>query len=250
MSEQSSSGTERKVCLDLFSGLGGFSAAFEDAPDWDVVTVDIKERFDPDIQANVLDLMPTDLLDALGEYDVFVVLAGHPCTLFSLAGNHDAWDFESREPLTPEAKDAVASVYHTLGLIKGLCPDYWFLENPRGRLRWFLGEPTGTVTYCQYGEDWQKPTDLWGEHPPGLTYRSCSPGDPCHERTPQDDDDSGCLANSMRDPAKRAKVPYDLSKEILDAVEGRAKQATLIRGDGGRNARSVETDTSQDGGSR
>jgi len=232
--------------LDLFSGLGGFSTAFEDAPDWDVVTVDINEQFDPDIQANVLDLMPSDLHNTLGDTDVLVILAGHPCTLFSLAGNHDAWGSESQEMLTPEARDAVASVYHTLGLIKGLSPDYWFLENPRGRLRWFLGEPTGTVTYCQYGGDWQKPTDLWGEHPPGLIYRSCSPGDPCHERTSQGDDNSGGLVNSIRDPAKRAKVPQGLSKEILESVECRHKQTTLVRADGGRNYRAVDTDTDWD----
>lgn len=216
-----------RVCLDLFSGLGGFSAAFEDSPKWDVVTVDKNERFDPHIQANIFDLTPSALWEIVANADILVILAGVPCTKLSLAGNHDMWDFESREPLTAEAADAVALVYHTLGIIEGLDPDYWFLENPRGRLRWFLGQPTGTVTYCQYGADWQKPTDLWGDHPPGMTYRACSPGDSCHERTPQDDDDSGCLANSMRDPAKRALVPYELSESILHAVDGVSQQSTL-----------------------
>ena len=215
-------GRASKHCLDLFAGLGGLSAAFEDADDWRVTTVDINPDFDPDVRADIRDLAPTDL-----PTDVDVILAGHPCTQFSVAGNHDAWDFETKEPQTGAARDAIASVYHTLGLIKGLNPTYWFLENPRGRLRWFLGKPRGTVTYCQYGADWQKPTDLWGEHPPGFEYLSCSPGEPCHEATPQDDDDSGCLANSMRDPAKRAKAPYALSKAILDAVEGRARQQAL-----------------------
>jgi hypothetical protein len=41
------------------------------------MTVDIEERFGPDIRADVLDLRPSDLLDA------DVIFAGHPCWLFS-----------------------------------------------------------------------------------------------------------------------------------------------------------------------
>jgi len=71
----------KKHCLDLFSGLGGFSSAFEDADNWEVTTVEIQERFDPDITADVMDLRPTDLPDA------DVVLASPPCTSFSLAAS-------------------------------------------------------------------------------------------------------------------------------------------------------------------
>lgn len=42
--------------LDLFCGLGGFSSAFKESERWDVTTVDIEERFDPDITADVMDL--------------------------------------------------------------------------------------------------------------------------------------------------------------------------------------------------
>ena len=131
-----------KVCLDLFSGLGGFSAAFADAPDWEVVTVDIEERFDPDLQADVLALRPADLLEAIGcdrdEIDVLVVLASPPCTQFSLAASRYE-RFVGGEPQTGDAREAVALVYHTIGLIKSLSPDYWVLENPQGYLRQVLG---------------------------------------------------------------------------------------------------------------
>jgi len=39
------SGYESLQCLDLFAGLGGFSAAFAEADGWDVVTVDIDELY-------------------------------------------------------------------------------------------------------------------------------------------------------------------------------------------------------------
>lgn len=219
-----------RVCLDLFSGLGGFSAAFQDADGWEVVTVDLDpdERFDPDIRADVMDLRPSDLPDA------DLVLASPPCTDFSIAASRYEKIVDG-EPRTESARESVALVYHTIGLIKATSPEYWFLENPRGYLRQFIGQPTGWVTYCQYGEDYMKPTDLWGEHPPGFEYRKCRTGDGCH--TYNTDGEHGGLGNfdlAGRDPAKRAKVPYPLSESILDAVEGRQEQATLFA-DGGRH---------------
>jgi len=208
---------ETQHCLDLFAGLGGFSQAFEDAEDWTVTTVDIQERFDPDIRADVMDLGPSDLPDA------DVVLASPPCTCFSLAANGHHTHFDDHQPLTEEAKDAVALVYHTLGLIRAISPEYWWMENPRGKLRKVIGRPEGSVTLCQYGYRWQKPTDLWGEHPVGFGYRSCSPGDDCHAAGPSgfDTDDD---TTHERDPAERAKLPAELSEAVLDAVENAGGQ--------------------------
>ena len=192
-----------RTCLDLFAGLGGFSAAFAEADGWEVVTVDIDERFAPDIRADVLDLRPADLPDA------DVVLASPPCTEFSTMQNLNG----GVEP----SGEAIALVYHTIGLAKALRPEYWVLENPFGRLRTVIGEPEGTVTYCQYGENHQKPTDLWGEHPP-MTYRSCARGANCHIS-------NRAGGHAMRDKcgkrtaAERAKVPRELSDAILEAVE-------------------------------
>ena len=201
--------------LDLFCGLGGFSAAFEESDRWSVTTVDIEARFDPDIEADVFDLRPSEFETAFD-----VVLASPPCTQFSLAASRYE-RFVDGEPQTDAAADAVALVYHTIGLIRGLNPAYWFVENPQGWLRHVIDDPEGRVTYCQYGTDWMKPTDLWGEHPPGLSYLSCSYGDGCHaDNTDQDHGGLGnCNASGTRDPAERAKVPADLSAAIRDACE-------------------------------
>jgi len=204
-----------EAVLDLFCGLGGFSAAFEDSDRWDVTTVDIGARFDPDITADVFDLRPSDF-----ETDFDVVLASPPCDVFSLANTRQRyWDADEEAPSDPKARDHIALIHHAVGVIRGLAPTFWFLENPRGRLRWVLDEPAATVTYCQYGESYQKPTDLWGVHPPGLTYRSCSQGTTCHTTVRSDDDHAGVLSNDNRDPAERSKVPYDLSEAIRDACE-------------------------------
>jgi hypothetical protein len=196
--------------LDLFSGLGGFSAAFEASDRWDLTTVDIEAQFEPNIQADVLDLRPGDLPAA------DVILASPPCRCFSRSA---AWcdHFDGDTPQTDDARESVALVYHTLGLIRALNPRYWFVENPMGsKIKQYLGEPTGRVTYCQYGTTYQKPTYLWGDHPP-MTYRWCSASDYCHEHgSLEDERDNRPLP---RDPAERAKVPSELSAAIRDAVE-------------------------------
>jgi site-specific DNA-cytosine methylase len=220
MSERDERATRH--CLDLFAGVGGFSAAFRDSENWVVTTVEREEKFTPDICADVFDLAPTDLPDA------DVILASPPCTLFSEAGNHDQWNIKERTPAGDRARKHITLVYHTLGLIRAMSPGYWYLENPRGRLRWVIGEPTGTVSYCQYGREYWKPTDLWGDHAPGMTYRYCSKGSSCHQHI-----HSGvqhgrpATAGMSSDHAERSKVPYELSESILAAVEGRGVQSTL-----------------------
>jgi hypothetical protein len=204
--------TSDYAVLDLFCGLGGFSSAFAESGRWDVTTVDINGEFDPDITADVFDLRPSDF-DR--EYDV--VVASPPCTEFTVAA---AWkeNFDGGSPSTDEAADALALVHHAVGLIRGLAPDYWFMENPRGRLRTAYRRPQATVTYCQYGTEYQKPTDLWGEHPP-MTYRRCRQGEDCHDRHKWNDPDGTEQRSKPRDPAERAKVPYELSEAIREACE-------------------------------
>lgn len=205
--------------LDLFCGLGGFSAAFAESGRWSVMTVDIEGRFDPDITADVFDLRPSDF-DT--EFDV--VLAGHPCTYFTTIrrttkGGDDAWD--GHDPQTDPARDHVAMVYHTEGLIRGLDPDYWFFENPRGTLRNIWKQPECTVWYCQYGHETAKPTDLWGHHPPTFSPKTCNYGnDDCgHVRTKSYKEHGGGSDNRQgilteTDSAERATIPYDLSASI------------------------------------
>jgi hypothetical protein len=202
-------------CLDLFSGRGGFSAAFRDDPDWSVTEVDIAAEHNPDIEADIMELQPSDLPEA------DVILASPPCTDFSpVAWSHGVRVTQNGEPQTESAAESIALVYHALGLIKAKAPLFWFLENPRGALRFVIGEPVATIDYCRYGHYTKKPTDLWGNHPT-MSYLRCDHNS--HTR----DDGVTDFELGPSDPSDRAKVPRGLSETILNAVENRSEQAAL-----------------------
>jgi hypothetical protein len=42
--------------------------------------------------------------------------------------------------------------------------EFWALENPKARLRWFLGVPQLTMNPFDYGDRVRKPTDIWGNY--------------------------------------------------------------------------------------
>jgi hypothetical protein len=211
-----------RLCIDLFSGTDGFSAAFIQSREWDVISVDNRDDHDdinPIMLADVFDLtgddFPTD------DYDVTVVLASPPCKAFSMAaaGHHMTKDVQ---PKTDFGQESLELIEHTIDLIRDIDPEYWFLENPRAGLRrvmrrasWGLGEPTGTVSWCQYGANRMKPTDLWGIHPP-MRYRFCANGEDCHVSAPRG---AQTGTNGMATDVDRAAIPFGLSIAILDAVE-------------------------------
>lgn len=202
--------------LDLFSGLGGWSAAFK-ARGHDVTTVEIDPRFGATITADILTLTPEDLR---GPWDV--ILASPPCEGFSVMNIGRNWhkDGDVRTPKTDSARLGLRLVEHALYLIRELKPTYWVMENPRGMLRKMpCVEPfeRRTVTYCQYGERRQKPTDLWGGFPPSfIANDACERGAPCHDAAPRG---STTGTQSRKSYWEKSLVPYDLSLSVCIAVE-------------------------------
>jgi hypothetical protein len=210
--------------LDLFSGLGGGSAAFKDAGH-DVVTLDLDPRFGCTVTADVLGC-DSESLAGYGPFDF--IWASPPCEAFSVAsiGHHWGGGVRAYEAKTEHARVSQEIVAHTIRLIAALGPRAWVMENPRGVLRKLpcvAGLPRATVTYCQYGDSRMKPTDLWGRFPDGWLPRPmCHNGDPCHERAPRG---AKTGTQGIRGAAERAVVPYALSLSLLEAI--RAVDATL-----------------------
>ena len=129
-----------------------------------VITTDYKQNPDKTVDI-VSDIFEFDY-ESLPRIDF--VWASPPCTTFSIAGCRFHWNPPepdgTRTPRSSAAGEGLRMIEKTLEIIDYLGPAYWIMENPRGLLRKFnVVEhlPRETATYCQYGDDRMKPTDLW-----------------------------------------------------------------------------------------
>lgn len=148
-----------------------------------------------------------------------VIWASPDCTTYSIAAISKHREKESSGNLKPKseyAKQCDETNKHVIDLIKELNPMYWFIENPRGGLRkmdFMRGLPRYTVTYCQYGDTRQKPTDIWTNHPDPEFKPMCKRGDSCHEPAPRG---SRTGTQGLKGKAERAKIPKQLCNHIVD----------------------------------
>ena len=207
------------IIFDLFSGTGSSTQAFKDAGHT-VISFEIDGNFVATEHVNILKLNAADLLAKYGRPDF--VWASPPCTAFSVASMTKHWDKIDglAYPKTDTAIKGLAMVEHTLKLIEELNPKYgWLMENPRGMLRIMpivQDYIRRTVTYCQYGDTRMKPTDLWGNLSGWTPRKPCNNGDSCHIASPRGTT-SGTQA--LVNATERSRVPYDLGKEIMEALE-------------------------------
>lgn len=113
-------------------------------------------------------------------------------------------------PLTPDAIEGVKLVESALSIIHYLEPSFWAMENPVSLLRSIIGPPSITTTYCRWGMKWLKPTDLWGDLPPGIDWNAylCNKGEEQHE-----------LVTKHANKIERAEVPYDLGAALAKSIE-------------------------------
>lgn len=207
------------LIFDFFSGTGSSTQAFKDAGHT-VISFELDESFEATENVDIFLLSADYLLAQYGRPDF--VWASPPCTAFSVAslGHHWGGGKHAYEPKTEAAKFNQELVSHTVNLIKELNSSKgWLMENPRAMLRKLpvvAGLPRRTVTYCTYGDSRMKPTDLWGEVPGWVHREPCKNGQGCHEAAPRG---SKTGTQGLRNAKERSRVPYELGKEILDAIE-------------------------------
>ena len=211
---------KKLIVLDLFCGTKSISNAFA-ARGHEVYTVDWNKEFDPSLVADIGNLTKEDIVSLCGGVPD-VIWCSPDCTSYSIAAISHHRTKEPSGNLAPKseyAKFCDEVNKHVVDLIKELNPKYWFIENPKGGLRkmWFMeGLPRYTVTYCQYGEFRQKPTDIWTNHPNPKFKPPCKRGDPCHEAAPRG---SKTGTQGIKNKIDRARIPKLLCEHIVDICE-------------------------------
>jgi hypothetical protein len=205
--------------LELFCGTKSFTRVARIYAD-ETTTTDIDGRFNPDIVSDVWNLTFNE-----GEFDV--VWASPPCEGFSVASIGKHWNAD-HTPKTDKAIQSLELVEKTISLIRAINPTYWFIENPRGKLRKVIGRylqdldyKRETISYCRYGDTRMKPTDIWTNavvwNP---VNKMCSNYNTDHESARRG---SSTGTQGLQSYELRSVIPPLLFREIFDSIERREK---------------------------
>jgi hypothetical protein len=173
----------KQKMLDLCCGLKGASREFKKAG-WDVLTVDIDPKFNPDIVADVNDL------HLEGRFDL--IWASPRCDEFTKYYLPESWVCNGGTHKLPDMR-LFLNCYR---IIRYLNPRWWIIENVIGAKGFFslvIGDPV------KYGSRY-----LWGEFPL------------------MDPDRKKCygkwkLSPTKDRPAIRSEIPAELSKALCQA---------------------------------
>jgi site-specific DNA-cytosine methylase len=203
--------------LELFSGTQSITKVFK-RNGWNTFTLDFNDYFtNTDWITDVLKTTPQDFVSRMGGKPD-VIWASPPCTTFSVASIGKHWN-KDNTPKTEAAEIGLKILEHTLYLIWALQPKYYFIENPMGKMRKIpIMDKMNmyTVTYCQYGDNRMKPTDIWTNHPNPNFKPMCKKGMPCHEAAPR-----GTVKGTqgLKNSIEKAIIPEELCQHIFNIVK-------------------------------
>lgn len=203
--------------LELFAGTRSISRAFERRGHI-AYTVEWDKNFDNiTLYDDINNLTPERVIElCAGAPDV--IWASPDCTTYSVA----AISYHRYKGLLPKTEYAVfcdKTNAKLIQLIKDINPKLYFIENPRGAMRkmsFMAGLPRYTVTYCQYGDNRMKPTDIWTNHPNPNFKKPCNYGDPCHVAAPRGSKTGTQYITSKKD---RSRIPDELCDYIVKISE-------------------------------
>lgn len=127
-----------KIILDLCGGTGAWSKPYKHAG-YDV---------------RVITLPDYDVKTYQPPKNVYGILAAPPCTMFSLA--------RTTAKIARNLDKGLETVKVCIEIIWKTKPKFWVMENPKGLLRKFMGSPAFQFDASEFGEMYNKHTDLWG----------------------------------------------------------------------------------------
>ena len=205
--------------IELFSGTKSFSKVAESLGH-KTFTIDNNVDLSPDQCADFLQLPLCDFQNE--SYDI--CWASPPCTAFSVASIGKHWTGGHRKyiPKSKTARLGIALLDRTIQWISIVQPKEWFIENPRGVMRKVIDNifkkygisdyRKVTVTYCQYGDDRMKPTDIWTNNKSWISRPICKNGDICHVRAPRG---SKMGTQGLKGAKERGVITQSLFVEIF-----------------------------------
>jgi hypothetical protein len=206
--------------LELFAGTRSIGKEFEKRGH-EVFSVEWDKNFENiDWYEDIGKITAEDIIQRFGHPDV--IWASPDCTTYSVAAisRHRERERDGNlKPISEYARFCDEVNENVVKLIKDLKPKYYFIENPRGglrKMRFMQGLPRYTVTYCQYGEERMKPTDIWTNHPDPRFKPPCKNGDPCHVSAPRG---AKTGTQGIKGAKDRAVIPQQLCEHIVDICE-------------------------------
>ena len=163
------SNTSSKIrVLELFKGSGSITNYYRDNKNVEVVSLDIKRKYNPTICCDILKFDYKQFKP--GYFDI--IFAGPECKIFS--GLQYSWvgrilkdgsfKWKDKEELEEARYNNRMFINKTIEIIKYLKPRYYFIENPQYSAIWKYVEDTSflensvNVDYCRFGYDYRKMT--------------------------------------------------------------------------------------------
>lgn len=203
--------------VELFCGTKSFSK-YAEKLGYETFTVDILDKFKPDLVHDLLESFPQILKEKIAQADI--IWMSPPCQVFSMSSRKVYWT-RSRKPRYEKAVKGL-QMLKLCENIGNYCikeGKIFFIENPMARARWFLPLAWRKhIWYCQYGEKRAKPTDIWTNLFAWKAKRCHNNNPNCnHIRSPRRDHTGGTqgLANEI----ERGRIPEQLFVEIFEAIQ-------------------------------
>lgn len=169
---------DRRVILDLCGGTGSWSQPYKDAgydvhvitlPEYDVTAwceAELETQDGRWVKGIGFGHGAEDCSLLIALEDIHGILAAPPCTMFSMARTvaKTPRDLEGAMKIVRACLEIIWYCQYS-----GTKLAFWAMENPKARLRWFMGKPAMTFNPYEFGDPHVKPTDLWGNFNTDLT---------------------------------------------------------------------------------
>ena len=210
--------------LELFAGTRCIGKAF-DKREHEVYSIEWDKKHDNiNWYMDIGTITVEDIIDRFGVPDV--IWASPDCTSYSIAAISRHRNKDADGNLSPKSDYAKFCDKVNINVMK-LIDDFlkinpnllYFIENPRGGLRkmnFIKDKPRYTVTYCQYGDNRMKPTDIWTNHPNPNFKPPCKNGDSCHTPAPRG---SKTGTQGRKNSVERALIPDELCDYVVKICE-------------------------------